>query len=73
MGDGKLPGTGVRSIVIQLAKKISWAEKKLAWICGEEHLKDPIVALAKVFGMLGKIPTWGWHLVHKFVVASLVV
>ena len=34
------PGTGVKSIVIQLAKKISWAEHKPAWICGKNVSKS---------------------------------
>ena len=38
--------------MIRLAKKISWEEQKTAWIWWEEHLKDPIAALAKALECL---------------------
>ena len=50
--------------MIQLAKKTL-----SLW---EKHLKDPIVALAKALECLEN-PYKGWHVVHKVVVASLVV
>ena len=39
-GNEKRPGTGVKSIVIQLAKKISCAEQEPAWICGKNISKS---------------------------------
>ena len=36
----------------------------------EEHLMDPLAALAKALGCLEN-PYYGWHLVSQFVVANL--
>ena len=47
----------VRSIVIQLAKKISWAEQELAWICGKTHQR-PDCGPGKSVGMVGESLPW---------------
>ena len=56
--------------MIQLAQKISQAEQKTRLELWEEHLTDPVAALAKALECLEK-PYKGWHLVSQFVVASL--
>ena len=55
--------------MIQLAKKISWAEQELAWILWEEHSKDPIVALEKALECL-RIPYLARYFVSQCVAAS---
>ena len=60
----------MRNFWIRRAKKISQAEQKPVCNCGQEHLKDPVAALAKALECLEN-PHWGRHLVSQFVVANL--
>ena len=48
----KRPGTGVRNVMIQLARKVILGRTKARLDLWEEHLKDPIVALAKALECL---------------------
>ena len=56
--------------MIELAKKIFWEGTKTRLELRQEHLKDPLAALAKALECLEN-PCWGWHLVSQLVVASL--
>ena len=58
--------------MIQLRKKISWAEQKSRLELWEEHLKDPIAALAKAWRCL-EIPHRGWLLVRSLLLPVVVV
>ena len=55
--------------MIQLVKKTFQAEQKNRLELLEEHLTDPVVALAKALECL-ETAHWGWHLVSQFVVAK---